>query len=102
MKRPPVDDPANRAKFTDEDGKVAWVQYRDYINFLMRHPEVTDHDETIRRRFPKRPTIKPGNVNTVEQEEGMIRVVDEPGMKVRFEEWMKLFGRTYKNKRRKL
>jgi hypothetical protein len=99
MKRPPVDDPAIRAKFTNEGGEVAWVQYRDYINFLMRHPEATDHDEMIRRRFPKRPTTKPENVKTDEEQEGMS--VDEPAMKARFEEWMKQFGRTYKNEEEK-
>lgn len=96
MKRPPIDDPAIRAKFTDEDGKVAWVEYLDYINFLMLHPEVTDkkvHDEMIQRRY------KPEDVKTEEQE-GMS--VDEPAMKARFEEWMKKFGRTYKNEEEKV
>lgn len=97
MKRPPIDDPAIRAKFMDE-GKVAWVEYLDldYINFLLLHPEVTDkkvHDEMIQRRY------KPEDVKTEEQE-GMN--VDEPAMKVRFEEWMKQFGRTNKNEEEKV
>ncbi|WVZ85923.1 hypothetical protein U9M48_032780 [Paspalum notatum var. saurae] len=86
-------DPAIRAKFTDQDGKVDWIQYLDYIVFRKKFPKATDEEilgMMTQMRYHHMTTSKQEDVK-----------VDEPAMKARFEEWIKKYGRIYKSEEEK-
>ncbi|CAL4902825.1 unnamed protein product [Urochloa decumbens] len=98
-------DEAIRAKFIDEDGKFAWLEYIDYINFRRNHPEVTDPevlDKMLRRRYTVPDDKEAVNQDKVEigPQEGMR--VDEEAMKERFEDWMKKYDKTYHSEEEKV
>ncbi|KAK8457024.1 hypothetical protein SEVIR_3G116000v4 [Setaria viridis] len=93
-----------RAKFMDEDGKFAWLEYIDYMNWRRSNPEVTDPevlDKMLRRRYTvdDDEAINQDNVKIREQES--MRVDDE-AMKERFEDWMKEYDKTYQSEEEKV
>ncbi|XP_062230810.1 uncharacterized protein LOC133928484 [Phragmites australis] len=85
---------AFKARFVDKDGHFAWREYLDYLSSLSYHEgrplynkEVSDKEaieEVTDREAVKQDDMK-----------------DEAAMKVRFDDWMKEYGRTYKNEEEK-
>ncbi|TKW00420.1 hypothetical protein SEVIR_8G107300v4 [Setaria viridis] len=94
-----------RAKFMDEDGKFAWLEYIDYMNWRRSNPEVTDPevlDKMLRRRYTAVDDDEAINQDNVKIREQESMRVDEKAMKARFEDWMKEYDKTYQSEEEKV
>ncbi|KAJ1261120.1 hypothetical protein BS78_09G003700 [Paspalum vaginatum] len=95
-------DPAIRAKFTDQDGKVDWVRCIDYIKLRRRHPELTDGEvlDMLATTQAKHRKLR-AQLEAIKTTEEDTKQVDESALMARFEEWIKENGRSYKSEEEK-
>ncbi|KAJ1261127.1 hypothetical protein BS78_09G004400 [Paspalum vaginatum] len=95
-------DPAIRAKFTDQDGKVDWVRCLDYIKLRKRLPEMSDEEAlaTVAADQARHRRLR-AKLEALDVQEEDTKQMDESAVMARFEEWMKEHGRSYESEEEK-